>query len=156
MGSKVVFCAFGLIAAAFCLPVAGGARAANIEGVLGCSGDPCVVKNNPGGEVSAFKAAAREIKRTGRQVVIDGPCNSACAILADIARSQVCVTSRARFGFHKGYVIGLHEGRAYLLGRFTPRQSRDIASWVSKHGGYPSKGMRVMGSAQAGRIWKRC
>lgn len=155
MGSKTVVAAL-FVLAAVSVPLTAGPRAGDIERVLGCSGDPCVVKNNPGGEVGAYKAAAREIKRTGRQVVIDGPCNSACAILADIARKQVCVTSRAKFGFHKGYVIGLHDGKAYLLGRFTPPQSRDIASWVTRNGGYPSKGMRVMRSAQAGKIWKRC
>ena len=81
--------------------------------MLGCTGDPCVVSYNPGGEIGAFKAAASEIKRTGRRVVIDGPCLSACAILADQARARVCVTGNAKFGFHKGYVsASARRGRA--------------------------------------------
>lgn len=133
-------------------------RAGIIETVLGCSGNPCVVRDNPGGELTAFKAAAREIRRTGRRVVIDGPCYSACAILADMARSRVCVTSRASFGFHKGYVLAVPaDGSAmYLVSRFNPSHSRDISRWVAKRGGFPSNGFRVMPAKSAGRIWKRC
>ncbi len=133
-------------------------RADTVASVLGCSGDPCVVKNNPGGDVVRFKAAAREIKRTGRRVVIDGKCDSACAILADMARSNVCVTPRAKFGFHQGYIVAQAEtgGQYYLLGRFKPSHSRDVARWVNKNGGYPKKGYRVMGHRPASRIWKKC
>jgi hypothetical protein len=136
----------------------GLARADIISSVLGCSGNPCVVKYNPGGEVSSFKAAAREIKRTGTRVIIDGPCYSACAILADQARKNVCVTSNARIGFHKGYVLAQPAagGPAYLVKRFNPSHSRDISRWVTRNGGFPSKGFRVMGSGTAGKIWKRC
>lgn len=134
-----------------------GTRADVISDVLGCSGNPCVVTRNPGGEVSSFKAAAREIRKTGRKVVIDGPCYSACAILADMARSNVCVTKKGRFGFHKGYVVAAaNDGNMYLLRRYTPEHSRDIAGWVKKNGGFPSKGFRMMSNSSAGRYWKRC
>lgn len=133
-------------------------RADTVSSVLGCSGDPCVVRNNPGGNLVEFKAAARQIKRTGRRVVIDGQCDSACAVLADMARSNVCVTPRAKFGFHQGYIVAQAQsgGAYYLLGRFKPPHSRDVARWVTKNGGYPKKGFRVMGHRSAGRIWKTC
>ena len=152
-------CLMGLaVILAICLMSATGIRADTVSSVLGCSGDPCVVTNNPGGDVNAFKAAAREIKRTGQRVVIDGPCHSACAVLADIARKNVCVTKNAKFGFHQGYVVAQAPsgGPLYLMGRFKPSHSRDIARWVSKHGGYPKTGYRLMGNTSAGRIWKRC
>jgi hypothetical protein len=134
------------------------ARADVVSEVLGCQGDPCVVKFNPGGEIGSFKAAARELKRTGRRVVIDGPCLSACAILADEARGRVCVTSKARFGFHKGYVLDQPTagGEMHLVKRFTPSHSRDIAGWVKKNGGYPSRGFNVMGARAAKQIWRPC
>ncbi len=135
-----------------------GLRADTVSSALGCYDNPCVVTNNPGGDVAVFKAAAREIKRTGRRVVIDGPCSSACAILADMARSNVCVTSNAKFGFHQGYIVGQKAGGGpvYLLGRFKPKHSRDVARWVANNGGYPKKGYRVMSNRSASRIWKRC
>jgi hypothetical protein len=134
------------------------AKADVVSDVLGCTGDPCVVTYNPGGEVGEFKAAAREINRTGRRVVIDGPCLSACAILADQARGRVCVTNNAKFGFHKGYVlqVPVAGGPVRLVKRFNPSHSRDIASWVQKNGGYPSRGYRLMRTNVAKRIWRSC
>ena len=134
------------------------ARADTVSEVLGCDGDPCVIKFNPGGEVGSFKAAAREVQRSGRRVVIDGPCLSACAIFADVARGRVCVTSKARFGFHRGYVLDQPTagGAYHLVKRFTPSHSRDIAGWVKKNGGFPSRGFNVMGARAARQIWHAC
>ena len=70
-----------LLASAAVVAAANAARADTVSEVLGCEGDPCVVKFNPGGEIGSFKAAARELKRSGRRVVIDGPCLSACFCL---------------------------------------------------------------------------
>lgn len=144
----------------FCGAVAAttSAWADQVSDVLGCTGDPCVVSFNPGGDVAAFKAAARELKRSGRRVVIDGPCLSACAILADVARKSVCVTSKARFGFHKGFALQQPAagGPLRLVGRFNPEHSRDIAGWVRKRGGFPSRGFRVMGVRDARHIWRGC
>jgi hypothetical protein len=140
------------------LAVPASSRADSISDVLKCDGDPCVVSYNAGGEISAFKAAAREINASGRRVVIDGPCLSACAILADVARGRVCVTAKARFGFHKGYVLEepMAGGPLRFVKRFNPEHSRDIAGWVKKHGGYPSRGFRVMSAGAAKRIWRPC
>jgi hypothetical protein len=140
------------------LAAASQARADVVSDVLGCEGDPCIVRNSPGGEIGAFKAAARELMRSGRRVVIDGPCLSACAMLADQARARVCVTSRAKFGFHQGFVLAhpMAGGPMQLVKRFNPSHSRDVAGWVRKNGGYPARGYRVMGSRTAKRIWRGC
>lgn len=137
-------------------PAAG--RADVVSEVLKCDSDPCVVSFNAGGEIGAFKAAARQIKASGRRVVIDGPCLSACAILADEARNSVCVTKKARFGFHKGFVLEqpMAGGPPRFVKRFNPKHSRDIAGWVSKNGGYPSRGFRFMNASAAKRIWRAC
>lgn len=150
--SHALFVAIGLLAAPHT------SRADVVSEVLKCDSDPCVVTFNQGGEVSAFKAAARELKRSGRRVVINGPCLSACAILADEARGSVCVTSKARFGFHKGYVLEqpMAGGPMRFVKRFNPTHSRDIAGWVKRHGGYPNRGFRVMNASAARQIWRGC
>lgn len=152
------FAVAAAVVAMLCVAPSTGPMADTVKTALGCSGNPCVIKRNPGGEISAFEAAAREIKSSGRRVVVDGPCYSACAILADIARGNVCVTSRAKFGFHQGYVVGRVKvgGPLKLIGRFKPTHSTDIDRWVAKNGGFPRKGFRIMGVKQARKIWKRC
>jgi hypothetical protein len=149
---------YALVTSISVLALTGHARADVVSEVLGCEGDPCVVSFNAGGEVGSFRAAAREIVRSGRRVVINGPCLSACAILADVARGRVCVTTKARFGFHKGYVLAQPEagGPPRFVKRFTPSHSGDIARWVKRHGGYPSRGYKVMDGRAARKIWNSC
>ena len=41
------------------------------------------------------------LKNSGERVAIDGPCLSACTmVLGVIPRDRICVTTRARLGFH--------------------------------------------------------
>jgi hypothetical protein len=147
-----------LVLAAGILALPHVARADLVSDVLRCTGDPCVVTFNAGGEIGAFKAAAAEARSSGRRVVINGPCLSACAIFADQARDSVCITRQARFGFHKGYVMREPvAGRPTKpVGRFIPKHSRDIASWVEKNGGFPNRGYNLMNASAAKRIWRSC
>ena len=139
-------------------PNGGGAFTA----AFGACGDPCVIRFNPGGEVHIFVLAARAVRAGAKKlVVIDGPCISACAIFADLARAKVCITSRAKFGFHKasGFAVQRRaNGRATVraLGRRDPPHSRDIAGWVQARGGFPRDGLRIMSAKQARQFWRRC
>jgi hypothetical protein len=127
-----------------------------------CSGNICVIRYNPGGEINRFLAAAQAVRAGAlRQVVIDGPCLSACAIFADIARERVCITNRASFGFHKARLYAVQPargGRSHYreVRREDPRHSRDIAGWVHRNGGFPHEGYLVMDARQASQFWRPC
>lgn len=132
------------------------ARADFIERVFGCSGDPCVVANNEGGPIYRFEYALEEVKRGVRKAfIVDGLCESGCAFFADKARAvtHICVTHRARFGFHKGWIVVPPPSPLF---RFDPNHSPDIARWVADHGGYPSAGMLVMEWDDAKKFWPPC
>jgi hypothetical protein len=137
-----------------------GARA--FEAAFGrCPGEVCVVRLSPGGELGRFLSAAVAINGGAKRlVIIDGPCNSACAIFADYARDRVCVTDRASFGFHKGSVyLAERYGRSVRLrlhARRDPDHSYDIAAWVQRNGGFPRRGMNVMTAGEATQFWRRC
>ena len=133
-----------------------------LTAAFGACGEPCVIRFNPGGEVRTFQAAALAVRSgSKRLVVIDGPCISACVIFADLARTRVCITDRARFGFHKSQrmaVQRLRNGtiRRVDLGRYDPPHSSDITYWVRRNGGFPVEGLRVMSAKQATQFWRRC
>ena len=154
------FAAWAVVAAA---PAqAHGKAGSAFEAAFGSCGTRCVIRYNPGGAVHTFVAAALAV-RAGekRLVVIDGPCISACAVFADVARPKVCITDRAKFGFHKGrdFAVQPRSGRKAVLrelGRRDPPHSRDIASWVQRNGGFPYEGLSVMNSKQARQFWRRC
>ncbi len=132
------------------------------EAAFGSCGDRCVIRFSPGGEVRTFVTAAMAVRAGEKKlVIIDGPCISACAIFADVAREKVCITNRAQFGFHKGRHLASEQrsdGKRVFreLGRSDPPHSRDIARWVRRNGGFPDEGLLVMNSPQARQFWRRC
>ena len=149
-------------------------------GIVGCAtpnvdgsfakvfGEGTTISANGGGDVWLFTAAAREIQEKGQHIQIDGRCMSACAIFADKARPNVCVTENASFGFHKLTVSGelirtpmpsnmkfRGRSRSFVI-REDPVFSADIAAWVAAHGGFPTKGMLTMNAATANAFWPMC
>jgi hypothetical protein len=58
------------------------------------------ITSDAGGNLAAYQAKVEAVRRSGENVVIDGPCNSACTLWLTLPTSQVCVTPRARFVFH--------------------------------------------------------
>ena len=125
----------------------------------------CVVRENRGGDLLVFTRAAREVLREGKTLVIDGRCESACVVLADLARPNTCLTPRAEIGVHKTMVM-MVIGRRYVQGRAVPLVqvldrndlplSDDIDQWVRSHGGYPTDGMNVLPVQDASRFWPMC
>ena len=73
---------------------------------------------NLGEYADRFNAAAFR----GERIVVDGLCISACTLV--LALRHVCVTPRARFGFHRAFIpdrrgaIDSPEGSAYLWSHY--------------------------------------
>lgn len=126
--------------------------------------DSRTIRGSVGGYAGIFLSAANEVQRHGWQIRIDGPCRSACALFADKARPNVCITARASFWFHMGRRIIVYS-QMYALLPSRPRefpvlepppQSADIDQWVQSHGGYPEHGFLTMSAKDALTFWPRC
>lgn len=118
-------------------------------------GEPCHLTRNDGGELAIFLKAAEEVGNGARRlVVIDGACNSSCAVFADRARSSVCITQNAQFGFHRANVY--NSDLSQQLAKVDPPHSDDISGWVQSEGGFPTSGMLVMTAETASRFWRLC
>jgi hypothetical protein len=86
-------------------------------------------------------------------------------ILADLARSNTCITADAQMAVHKASVIEV-TGKTYVDGREVPTgklirredppQSADIDKWVRAHGGYPTKGVMIIPVRDAKKFWPMC
>src|SRR5713226_8196265 len=62
------------------------------------------IKADPGGQIGPYLENLVALRKSGERVVIDGPCLSACTIvLGVIPRERICVTPRARLGFHAAW-----------------------------------------------------
>jgi hypothetical protein len=107
------------------------------------------IRADPGGQIGPYLESLAELRSSGERVVIDGPCLSACTMLLGvIPRERICVTSRARLGFHAAWHPG-DDGRpvtsraaTQLLMDIYPQHVR---SWIKVHGGLSPKMMYLTG-----------
>src|SRR5271155_5889171 len=62
------------------------------------------ISDDQGGKIGAYLAKYRALRASGDQVIIDGPCASACTMLLGvIPRNRICVTPSAVLAFHSAW-----------------------------------------------------
>ncbi len=135
------------------LCISGTAEAKRI-GLLECEEKTkvCTINYNGGGYTDQFLATAKRIRAAGYRLRINGPCISACVLLADILTDRTCITPKARFGFHMANVLG-------STAEAVPKHRPSIQAWVKRNGGYPSNksgDLRWMKYKDARKFWKAC
>jgi hypothetical protein len=88
-----------------------------------------------GGDVEEFAALYAAIRAEGQKVVIDGPCISACTIVASLPRDQVCITPRALFGVHLAVDDEGMPDPAYTAWAVKTYYPSALQDWIARHGG---------------------
>ncbi|MBP9711398.1 MAG: hypothetical protein KBD50_04055 [Candidatus Pacebacteria bacterium] len=151
-----------------------------VSTVFGDCGDPCIVRDNDGGAIALFNSVAITVRKANILLVIDGYCASACALIADTARPNVCITANANFYFHMAtytkakdpvasiemplpgtpeWYAGVESGEL-IAERFPTKQSPDILKWIEEQGGFPLgfklEEMLGMNALQASEFWPIC
>jgi hypothetical protein len=117
-----------------------GIAAAGVAGLVGNSASATVrITDDYGGQIGAYIDNFEAVRNSGERVVIDGPCMSACTlVLGIVPKDRICVTSRARLGFHAAWRAGARSRKVAaadgteLLMEMYPQQ---IRSWIAQHGG---------------------
>jgi len=98
------------------------------------------IVSDPGGEVASYIQKFRQVRASGQNVIIDGPCLSACTLLTGIVpKDRVCVTHRAALGFHAASyyddasrtLVPTRQGSELVMRLYPP----EIRSWINNHGG---------------------
>jgi hypothetical protein len=65
---------------------------------------PYIIDFSPGGVISDFIEEYDAVRRSGRRVVIDSLCLSACTLVIGLVPlDRVCVTPYAQLGFHSAW-----------------------------------------------------
>jgi hypothetical protein len=111
------------------------------------------IANDPGGQIGPYLDNFTMVRNSGQKVIIDGPCLSACTmVLGIVPRERICVTSRAKLGFHaawnpagNGRVVMSHAGTKALWDIYPGH----IRSWLTKRGGLKPKMVYLSGSELA-------
>jgi len=97
------------------------------------------ITSDPGGQIGPYLDKLESLKKSGQNVVIDGACLSACTmVLGVIPHDHICVTPRARLGFHAAWLPGeagrpvtSREGTELLMQNYPP----PVRNWIAQRGG---------------------
>jgi hypothetical protein len=102
-----------------------------------------------GGQIGPYLEHLVALRSSGERVIIDGPCLSACTmVLGVIPRNRICVTARARLGFHAAWHPGdngqpiVSRGGTKLLMDVYPQSVR---KWIARRGGLNQRMMFLAG-----------
>ena len=111
------------------------------------------ISSDPGGQIGRYLDSYAALRDAGERVVIDGPCLSACTlVLGVIPRDRICVTARARLGFHaawrlddNGRQIDSPAGTRFLISTYP----EPVRAWIVKNGGLKSRTIYLTGNGLA-------
>jgi hypothetical protein len=117
------------------------------------------ITGDAGGQIGPYLQNLVALRNSGERVVIDGPCLSACTmVLGVVPRDRICVTSRARLGFHAAWHPGENgrtvqsRGGTQLLMAVYPQEVR---SWIARHGGL-SERMLILNGRELAAMYPTC
>src|ERR1700731_1474712 len=106
---------------------------------IGASDTAVRIVEDPGGRIGTYVDKYQGVRSSGERVIIDGFCASACTILLGaVPHDKICVTSRAKLGFHAAWDPGSN-GRKIT----NPEATRTLYSmypfevrhWIDQRGG---------------------
>lgn len=128
---------------------------------------PYTIQYDLGGPISVYREKAETLRAENAQIIIDGPCYSACTILADEDASQVCITAKAVFGFHLEFFeqnsfSGITPSWGWGSGDFSNARvevsykTPGLNAWIKSHGGEPSSGALLMYYSDAVKFFPAC
>jgi hypothetical protein len=104
-----------------------------------------------GGEIGQYIHQYSMVRSSGENVIIDGPCLSACTlVLGVVPRERICVTSRARLGFHAAWLpdesgrpVPFPDATNVMMDIYPSR----IKRWIAKNGGLSKRMIYLSGRA---------
>jgi hypothetical protein len=117
------------------------------------------ITSDTGGQIGPYLEQLMAIRESGQQVIIDGPCLSACTlVLGVIPRERICVTRRARLGFHAAWHHGengrpaTNRGGTQLLMAVYPQ---NVKNWINRRGGL-TREMKYLSGRELASMYRSC
>ncbi len=117
------------------------------------------ISGDSGGEIGPYLKMFQAWRNAGNRVVIDGLCLSACTIiLGVIPRTRICVTSRAKLGFHAAWRPDDH-GRQ-VINKDATRVLMDIyptniRAWLVRRGGLSDR-IKYLAGPELASMYPTC
>ncbi len=117
------------------------------------------ILSSSGGVAASYADFFRQVRKSGKRVVIDGPCESACTLVLNIVpRNRICVTRRAVLGFHAPAFVD-RDGRVTRTTAATRAVAASyppaVRAWIKRQGGLRSDFIYLQGRELA-TLYRRC
>jgi hypothetical protein len=117
------------------------------------------ITGDTGGQIGPYIENLVALRESGQRVIIDGPCLSACTmVLGVIPRDRICVTRRARLGFHAAWHPGengrpaTNRGGTQLLMAVYPK---NVKNWINRRGGL-TREMKYLTGRELASMYQSC
>ena len=117
------------------------------------------IVGDAGGQIGPYLENLLRLRNSGQQVIIDGPCLSACTlVLGVVPRERICVTRRARLGFHAAWHPGENgevvtsAGGTRLLMEIYPQ---NVRRWLASRGGL-TRNMKYLTGRELASMYTTC
>src|ERR1700726_3374699 len=126
---------------------------------IGASDAAVRIVEDAGGRIGTYVDKYQGVRSSGEIVIIDGYCASACTIvLGAVPHDKICVTSRAKLGFHAAWDLGSN-GRKMT----NPEATRTLYSmypfevrhWIDQRGGL-SPHMIFLSGRELAAMYRPC
>jgi hypothetical protein len=97
------------------------------------------INHDTGGQIGRYIHRFERLRASGTRVIVDGDCLSACTlVLGLIPPDRLCVTRRARFGFHLAWkpgFLGLHVANRAGTRKIWQLYPAKVRRWIVAQGG---------------------
>jgi hypothetical protein len=117
------------------------------------------IAQDRGGRIATYVEKFQGLRSSGEMVIIDGFCASACTIvLGSVPHDRICVTSRARLGFHAAWDPGSN-GRKIVNAAATQSlysmYPSEVQRWIDQRGGLTPH-MIFLGGHELAAMYRPC
>jgi hypothetical protein len=112
-----------------------------IAGAAGAAVADYRIRKDYGGFLDQYKLKYAAIRDSGKRVIIDGICNSACTlVLSIVPLNRICVTPRASLGFHTPFIdtrftAGIKVTSYWASADMLAYYPETVKKWIDRHGG---------------------
>jgi hypothetical protein len=126
---------------------------------VGASNAVVRIAQDRGGRIATYVEKFQGLRSSGEMVIIDGFCASACTIvLGSVPHDRICVTSRARLGFHAAWDPGSN-GRKIINTEATQSlylmYPSEVRRWIDQRGGLTPR-MIFLGGSELAALYRPC
>jgi hypothetical protein len=126
---------------------------------VGASDAEVRIVEDRGGRIETYVGKYHGVRSSGERVIIDGFCASACTILLGaVAHDKICVTSRAKLGFHAAWDPG-SDGRKITNPEATQTLYSmypfEVRRWIDQRGGLSPR-MIFLSGRELAAMYRPC